>query len=117
MKIKLTVLWSLILSNVYAQSVSFTDNTSKLQYILGTMGQAKCAVDMNGDGLDDITRVSGHGIYIDFQKVDGTFYPFFVPLSVEALPVWSITAGDLDNDGRLWWQLECLFCISSPKWQ
>lgn len=99
MKVNLIILWVLILSNTYAQPVSFTDQTNKLQYVLGTMGQAKCGVDMNGDGLDDITRVSAEGIYIDFQQPDGNFFHRFVPLDVQALPIWSITAGDLDNDG------------------
>lgn len=99
MKVKLIILWSLLLSNIYAQTVSFTDHTTKLQYILSTMGQAKCGVDMNGDGLDDITRISDKGIYIDFQQRDGNFLHRFVPLTVQALPIWSITAGDLDNDG------------------
>lgn len=99
MKVKLIILWSLILSNTYAQPVRFTDHTKKLQYVFGTMGQAKCGADMNGDGLDDITRVSVEGIYIDFQQQDGTFLHRFVPLAIQVLPIWSITAGDLDNDG------------------
>ncbi|MBK8829446.1 MAG: VCBS repeat-containing protein [Saprospiraceae bacterium] len=99
MKVKWIILWCLLLSKLSAQPVSFTDHTNKLQYVFGTMGQAKCGVDMNGDGLDDITRISDEGLYIDFQKPDGTFLHRFVPLVVKALPVWSITAGDLDNDG------------------
>ncbi|MGB3077566.1 MAG: FG-GAP-like repeat-containing protein [Saprospiraceae bacterium] len=70
-----------------------------LQYILGTMGQAKCGVDMNGDFLDDITRIGPDGIYFDFQKPDGSFLHRFVPHAIEVLPVWSICSGDLDQDG------------------
>ena len=99
MKISLFLFCYLIFWDLCAQSVSFTDNTHMLQYIYGTMGQAKCAVDMNGDGLDDITRVSKNGLYIDFQKEEGTFLHSFIPLDIEVLPVWSITAGDLDNNG------------------
>jgi hypothetical protein len=99
MKVKWIILWSLLLSKICAQPVSFTDQTIKLQYVLGTMGQAKCGVDMNGDGLDDITRISDKGIYTDFQQRDGNFLHRFVPLTIQALPIWSITAGDLDNDG------------------
>ena len=73
MKVKWIILWCLLLSKLSAQPVSFTDHTNKLQYVFGTMGQAKCGIDMNGDGLDDITRISDKGIYIDFQKRDGNF--------------------------------------------
>ncbi|MBL0099493.1 MAG: hypothetical protein IPP49_05050 [Saprospiraceae bacterium] len=46
-----------------AQQVSFMDKTDLMKYITGTMGQAKCGVDMNGDGLDDVTRSSRWLIY------------------------------------------------------
>ena len=49
MKVKWIILWCLLLSKLSAQPVSFTDHTNKLQYVFGTMGQAKCGVDMNGD--------------------------------------------------------------------
>lgn len=40
-------------------------------------GSGKCAADMNGDGLDDITRVSKEGIFIDFQQIDCSFSSHF----------------------------------------
>jgi hypothetical protein len=98
-------LWSIVFfvygSMAMAQQVTFTDKTSLLTYITGTMGQAKCGVDMNGDGLDDITRVGPDGLYIDYQKQEGTFQHIHFPLDVSILPQWSICAGDLDRNGRV----------------
>ncbi len=81
------------------QSVTFSDQTQKLRYIMGTMAQAKCGVDINGDFLDDITRVGPNGLHLEFQQPDGSFLYRFIPQSIEVLPVWSICAGDLDQDG------------------
>ncbi len=78
MKVKWIILWCLLLSKLSAQPVSFTDHTNKLQYVFGTMGQAKCGVDMNGDGLDDITRISDKGIYILISR--NQMEPFFIAL-------------------------------------
>lgn len=83
----------------FTQPVSFSDHTHLLRYIMGTMGQAKCGVDMNGDLLDDITRVGLDGIHIDFQQPDGSFGYQFISRPVEVLPIWSICSGDLDQDG------------------
>lgn len=82
-----------------AQQVSFTDKTQLLTYITGTMGQAKCGVDINGDGLDDITRVGADGLHIDYQRQDGTFQHIHFPTEVSVLPQWSICAGDLNRNG------------------
>jgi hypothetical protein len=84
---------------IVAQTVSFTENSPKLPFIMGTMGQAKCAADMNGDMLDDITRIGSEGIHIDYQQPDGSFQHRFFSMGVQALPTWSICAGDLDNNG------------------
>ena len=85
--------------NLQAQSVKFTEKTALLKYVTGTMGQAKCGVDMNGDGLDDITRIAEDGIHIDFQQVNGQFNHKFYPEHIDVLPEWSICAGDIDDDG------------------
>lgn len=82
-----------------AQRIQFSKQTNLIRYVTGTMGQAKCAADMNGDGLDDITRVSEKGIFIDFQQNDGTFKHQLFPMLVQTLPRWSVCAGDLNNDG------------------
>jgi hypothetical protein len=66
---------------------------------MGTMGQAKCGVDINGDLLDDITRVGPDGLHIDYQQPDGSFLYRYIPQPIEVLPTWSLCAGDLDQDG------------------
>jgi len=59
-----------------------------------------CAVDMNGDYLDDIVSISSTNIQIFFQNEDGTFTEqnFTVPATAN-LPSWSLAAGDLTGNG------------------
>jgi len=83
---------------IRAQSVSFTNASGLIGSISG--GSARdCAVDMNGDYLDDIVRIQNTGIYIDYQKPDGSFIQEFFPASFSNQPSWSICAGDLDENG------------------
>jgi hypothetical protein len=86
-------------STLNGQKIHFTNYSERLKFVQGTMGQAKCGADMNGDGLDDLTRVSKRGIYIDFQNRDGSFNQQFFKQEIEVLPIWSIAAGDLNQDG------------------
>ncbi|MCB0762725.1 MAG: VCBS repeat-containing protein, partial [Flavobacteriales bacterium] len=81
----------------YAQ-VSFTNNGAALGAITG-FSYEDCAVDMNGDHLDDVVRVVSSGIYIDFQQPGGTFTQQFFPLNVQNPPTWSICAADIDENG------------------
>jgi len=63
------------------------------QYRLGV-------VDMDGDYLDDIVSVSADKIEILLQQTDGTFIlKTFEHDSVRFVPVWSLSAGDLNGDG------------------
>lgn len=62
-------------------------------------GIEDCAVDMNGDYLDDIVRVSSSGVRIDFQQADGSFVSEMFNMNLQAVPSWSICAGDLNGDG------------------
>jgi hypothetical protein len=86
-------------STLNGQKIRFTNYSERLKFVQGTMAQAKCGADMNGDGLDDLTRVSKRGIYIDFQNRDGSFTQQFFKQEIEVLPIWSIAAGDLNQDG------------------
>ena len=62
-------------------------------------GGPECVVDMNGDFLDDVVRFSSSGIYIDYQQTDGSFVQQFHEVDIAYQPDWSVTAGDLDNNG------------------
>jgi len=81
--------------NLQAQ-VSFTSMSN----LLGSgNGIEDCAVDMNGDYLDDVVRISSSGVRIDFQQPDGTFISEMFNMNLQAVPSWSICAGDLNGDG------------------
>ena len=81
-----------------AQDVSWTNESGLIESIGGTT-PSDCAVDMNGDYLDDIVRILNNGVYIDFQQPDGTFDHQFFPMDVVNMPNWSIAAGDIDGNG------------------
>ena len=85
--------------NVFGQSVSFSPDYYSLNSVSGFTAYADCGVDMNGDFLDDVVRVGGKGIIIDFQQTDGSFLQQFFSLPIQSLPGWSICAGDIDNNG------------------
>ena len=84
---------------VNGQSVSFSPDYYSLNLVSGFTVYADCAVDMNGDYLDDVVRVGGKGIYIDFQQADGSFAQRFISIPIQNPPSWSVCAGDLDNNG------------------
>lgn len=64
-------------------------------------GSQSCTVDMNGDFLDDIVRVSSSQINIHFQNPDGTLteQTFNPSPQQQNTPSWSIAAGDINGDG------------------
>lgn len=78
--------------------VTFNAVNTGLQSI-PSASYADCAVDMNGDGLDDIVRVLSSGLYIDYQQTNGSFVGSFFPMSITNLPSWSICAADIDDNG------------------
>ncbi len=81
------------------QAVNFSAESGLLNPVSGFTSYSDCAVDMNGDFLDDVVRVGNKGIYIDYQQKDGSFTQQFFATPVQSPPSWSICAGDLDNDG------------------
>ena len=91
----LTLCLSMFTLNLQAQ-VSFTAMNGMLA---SGNGIEDCAVDMNGDYLDDVVRVSSAGVRIDFQQEDGTFVSEMFSMNLQAVPSWSICAGDLNDDG------------------
>ena len=90
---------SLFAGNVQAQPpVTFTNQSNLLNPVVG-FSYSNCAVDMNGDFLDDIVRVSNTALIVDFQQVNGSFQQTIFPYDFQNQPSWSICAGDLDNNG------------------
>ncbi len=83
----------------FGQPVSFSPDYYSLNSVSGFTAYADCGVDMNGDFLDDVVRVGGKGILIDFQQIDGSYIQQFFPLPIQSLPGWSVCAGDIDNNG------------------
>src|SRR5688500_2424697 len=78
---------------VHAQQLEFTEQTLPL------IGQVKCVVDMNGDFLDDVVRVSPTTLTIALQNGSG-FSTITVPTdTADHTPSWSIAAGDVDGNG------------------
>tara|TARA_R110000850_G_scaffold271031_2_gene404763 strand:- start:156850 stop:158466 length:1617 start_codon:yes stop_codon:yes gene_type:complete len=85
----------LLSTNFVFSQISFTTES------IATTGQYNtCAVDMNGDYLDDIVSVSSTNINIHFQNPDGTFTVQNFPTTpAENLPSWSMAAGDITGNG------------------
>ncbi len=82
-------------ASLFAQ-VSFTNESGLIQNYASTQA---CAVDMNGDYLDDYVRVSSTGVGIDYQQSNGTFNSVFYSMSIQNTPNWSVAAGDIDGNG------------------
>ncbi|MFN6379605.1 MAG: FG-GAP-like repeat-containing protein [Flavobacteriales bacterium] len=62
---------------------------------------AAAGSDFNGDGRDDVLEVSGNQINVALQQENGTFTPAaYVANSVVNPPSWSLTTGDLNDDGQ-----------------
>lgn len=98
---KLILVFSLLgwWASAASQPVSFILKNDVLHPVSGFTLYSDCAVDMNGDQLDDIVRVGNKGMYIDYQHPDGQYTQSFFPMPVQSPPSWSICAGDIDNNG------------------
>jgi hypothetical protein len=95
---QLLTAFAVFLSVSLSAQVTFTNMGSALGSISGS-SYRDCAVDMNGDFLDDIVRVTSTGIFIDFQQPDGTFVQSFFANPPINPPTWSICAADIDGNG------------------
>ncbi len=57
-------------------------------------------IDMNGDFLDDVVSTSANYVTVQYQLADGTFQQETLPTpEAENFASWSLTGGDLDNNG------------------
>lgn len=90
--------WLSLPISAIAQAPSFTPFTLDALYAYGM-----CAVDMDGDYLDDIVMVTQNNLKIYRQLPDGGFMTTLYPVaglgSGYLVPDWSIAAGDFDNNG------------------
>lgn len=63
-------------------------------------GSGQAAVDMNGDHLDDVVRVTDLQITINHQQTGGGLVQTTFPTdTADTTPYWSMAAGDLDGNG------------------
>lgn len=94
-KITLLFVFTALLQNITTAQLGFTTQP------IGTTGQYNiCAVDMNGDYLDDIVSVSSTNIQIFYQNEDGTFTEQnFTTTPADNQPSWSMAAGDITGNG------------------
>ena len=97
---KVSILFSFLFISLLmaAQPVSFTEQSTLVDQISG-FSYIDCTVDMNGDFLDDVVRVSVNRIYIDYQQPDGSYQQSSFILNLTNQPDWSMCAGDLDENG------------------
>lgn len=85
--------------NAFSQTVTYSNQSDLLQSTSGTSYE-DCVVDVNIDGYDDVVRITGDGIYIDYQNEDGSgFTPFYFARNWQNPPSWSLASGDLNGDG------------------
>ena len=93
-----TCLVLLTINSLPAQAPTFTNQSNLLGPFNG-FSYSNCAVDMNGDYLDDVVRVSQTGITIDYQDPVLGMTQTFIANNFTNLPSWSIAAGDIDGNG------------------
>ena len=90
-----------IATSVMAWSqISFTERTSLLGDA-ALSGAPMAVVDMNGDGRDDLVRLSGtQTLLIDYQQRPGEPFSSYVYGAVPRGSIWAICAADVDRNGH-----------------
>jgi hypothetical protein len=73
--------------------------TFTLTPLAGVQGGTFGVVDMNGDFLDDVVSVASTNINILQQQPDGGLIAHNYATTPADAPSWSMSAGDLDNNG------------------
>ena len=99
MRWSLSLILFLSMVMLHAQPVIFSDSSELLKRITGFASFSDCVVDLNGDYLDDVLRVGEKGMFVDYQRADGSFEHRIIYMPVHTTPSWSICAADLDNNG------------------
>ena len=93
-----TLILCVILTLSGFSQISFSNQFGLIPAIAGNSAEP-CALDMNGDYLDDIVRVSGNELVISFQNGDGTYTTQNFPVNFQNTASWSIVGGDIDKNG------------------
>ncbi len=78
--------------------ISFSNQTNLIPPLSGNNSEP-CALDMNGDYLDDVVRVNNNQLIISHQNEDGTYTTSYFDVPFQNAASWSITGGDIDKNG------------------
>ena len=91
---------SLILPCALMSQVTFTNSNPTLDNSLLTSGCAIGVSDMNGDGLDDIIRLSNaRNLEVEYQTLAGTFTRLDFGSLTGPNSEWGIAIADVDENG------------------
>lgn len=97
MQHRLLTTLAIVCFSIASLAQTFTQTNSLLNF--SSSSGEPCAVDMNGDYLDDVVRYTNGNLVIDYQQSDGTFIQSVYPADIDNYPTWSVAAGDLDGSG------------------